>query len=106
MNLIFWVVFAWALYGLLQHVEEGLLQQPILFLGILAALSLLGVWIVAFQTATYEARLAFVGLSAFACLASLGLERLRLSVRLVFPALCFFGTIYAINHDVLSVHWT
>ena len=105
LDLVFWVVFAGALYGLVQKVHERRLQRPLLFMVIFAVLSLLCVWIVAFQTSTYEARLSFVGLAAFAGLASLGLEHLKLSVRFVFPALCFLGTAYAVNHDVLSVHW-
>ena len=66
---------------------------------------LLSVWFVAFQTATYEAKYAFVALVAMAGLAALGLERWRLPVRLVLPAIGLCGTVIAIQQNVLAVHW-
>jgi hypothetical protein len=66
----------------------------------------LSIWFVAFQTATYQARLAFVGLAALAVLAALGLERWRLPVRFLLPAMGLIGTLIAIQQDVLAIHWS
>ena len=71
----------------------------------IAVTGLLSVWLIATQTATYEARYAFVGLAAIAALAALGLERWRLPVRFVLPAMGLCGTVIAIQVNVLSVHW-
>jgi ABC-type arginine transport system permease subunit len=71
----------------------------------ITAAGLLSVWIVAFQTSTYEARYVFVGLAAIAALAALGLERWKLPFRFVLPAMGLIGTLVAIQQNVLAVHW-
>lgn len=67
---------------------------------------ILAVWGAAFQTATYQARLAFVGLAALAVLAAVGLERLKLPVRFILPAMGLCGTLVAIQQNVLAIHWS
>lgn len=49
--------------------------------------ALLSIWIVAFQTYTYEARIAFVGVPALATLAGLGVQRWRPPLRFLLPGL-------------------
>jgi hypothetical protein len=80
-------------------------RRNIALLAALVALSLLCVWMVAFSTATYEARLAFGGLPALACLAALGVERWRLPHRFTLPLLGFSGAAVAIVSNVLTVSW-
>jgi hypothetical protein len=102
-GLLFWLVLACALLGLIgRHISPGIL----LVLGTLTVTGFVSVWIVAFQTATYDPRLAFAGVPALACLAALGLERWRLAVRFLFPLLLLGGTIFAIQTNVLAVHWS
>ncbi len=64
------------------------------------------VWGAAFQTATYQARLTFVGLAALAALAALGLERWKLPIRFLLPVMGLCGTLVAIQQNVLAVHWS
>jgi hypothetical protein len=45
-------------------------------------------------------------LPALACLAALGLSRLRLPLALALPLVELFGTLVAIQQNVLSVHWS
>jgi hypothetical protein len=102
-GLLFWLVLALALVGLIgRHVSPKML----LVLGVVAGTGFLSVWIVAFQTATYDPRLALGGASALACLAALGLERRKLGVRFLFPLLLLGGTVFAIQTNVLAVHWS
>jgi hypothetical protein len=68
--------------------------------------SFLCIWIVAFQTHTYEARYAYVGLAAIGGLAALGLERWKVPVRFLIPLAGLVGTVFAIQQDILSIHWT
>jgi hypothetical protein len=101
-GLLLWLVLACALLGLI-----GRRISPKLFvvLGTLTVTGLMSVWIVAFQTATYDPRLALGGVPALACLAALGLERWRLAVRCLLPLLLLGGSIFAIQTNVLAVHW-
>jgi hypothetical protein len=92
-----------ALAGL---IGSHLPQRALTLVAVVAAAGFLSVWLVAFQTATYEARLAFTALPAIACLAALGLERWKLPVRFVLPAMGLIGTVVAIQRDVLAVNWT
>ena len=102
-GLLFWIVLALALVGLIgRHVSPRLLVG----LGVLTVTGFLSVWIVAFQTATYDPRLALGGVPALACLAALGLERWKLGVRFLFPLLGLGGTLFAIQTNVLAVHWS
>ena len=102
-NVIFFLVLAGALAGLVQrHVN----YKVVATLSTIAIAGFLSVWGLAFQTGTYQARYAFVGLVAVACLAALGLERWRLPVRFLLPAMGLAGTLIAIQQNVLAVHWS
>ena len=102
-SLLFWVLLAFALVGLIgRHVSRGVL----VVLGTLTLASFLSVWMVAFQTASYDPRLALVGMPALACLAALGLERWRLTVRFLAPLLGLGGTLFAIQANSVLLHWT
>jgi hypothetical protein len=74
-------------------------------LGTLTLAGLLSVWLVAFSTASYEARLAFGGLPSLACLAALGGERRSRWIQLALPVLGLAGTLVAIQQHVLAVDW-
>ena len=102
-NLIFWLALAAALAGLIHRaVDRGV----VVILTTITVAGLLSVWIVAFQSGTYEARYALVGLTAIVALAALGLERWRLPVRFLLPAMGLVGTLVAMQQNVLAVHWT
>ena len=64
------------------------------------------VWITAFQTGAIRRADALVGLVALAALASLGLERWRLTIRFLLPAMGLCGILVAIQQNVVAVHWT
>jgi hypothetical protein len=101
-GLVFSLVLLLALVGLIGvHLDRRVLA----ILWTITVAGFLSVWIVAFQTKTYEARYVFVGLAAIAALAALGLERWKLPVRFVLPAMGLIGTLVAIQQDVLAVHW-
>jgi hypothetical protein len=101
-GLVFSSVLLLALAGLTgRHLNRRVLA----ILWTITAAGLLSVWIVAFQTSTYEARYVFVGLAAIAALAALGLERWKLPFRFVLPAMGLIGTLVAIQQNVLAVHW-
>jgi hypothetical protein len=102
-NLIFWLVLAAALAGL---IRRGIDRGVIVTLTTISIAGFLSVWILAFQTGTYEARYALVGVAAIAALAALGLERWRLPVQLLLPAMGLCGTLIAIQQNVLAVHWS
>jgi hypothetical protein len=101
-NLLFSIVLAAALVGLVhRHVDH----KALVALWTIAIAGLLSVWGVAFQTSTYQARYAFVGLAAIAALAAFGLERWRVPIRFLLPAMGLGGTLIAIQQNVLSIHW-
>jgi hypothetical protein len=102
-NVIFWLVLATALAGL---ICSGIDRGVVVILTAITVAGFMSVWIVATQTSTYEARYAFVGLAAVAALAALGLERWRLPVRFLVPAMGLGGTLVAIQQNVLTVHWS
>jgi hypothetical protein len=102
-GLLLWLVLAFMLLGLIGQHEP---PRILLVLGALAVAGFLSVWIVAFQTASYDPRLALGGVPALACLAALGLERWKLALRFLFPFLLLGGTIFAIQTNVLEVHWS
>jgi Dolichyl-phosphate-mannose-protein mannosyltransferase len=103
MGLVFWIGLALALIGLVYvHPPRGVFAV----LGVLTVAAFLSVWIVSFQTATYDPRLALVGGSALACLAALGLQRWKLGVRFLLPLLGLGGALFAIQTNVLAVHWS
>ena len=102
-SLLFWVLLASALVGLIgRHVSRMML----VVLGTLTLAGFLSVWMVAFQTASYDPRLALVGMPALACLAALGLERWKLTVRFLTPLLGLGGTLFAIQANSVWFHWT
>jgi hypothetical protein len=101
-SLVFWAVLAASVAGIIsRHIDRWTLATLLT----VAGAGLLSVWIVAFQTSTYEARYVYVGLSAIAALVALGLERWRLPVRLILPVMGLVGTVVAIQQNVLAVHW-
>jgi Dolichyl-phosphate-mannose-protein mannosyltransferase len=102
-NLLFSLVLAVALVGLVhRHVDPKALVTS----WTIAIAGFLSVWVVATQTSTYQARYAFVGLAAIAALAALGLERWKLPVRFLLPAMGLCGTLIAIQQNVLAIHWS
>jgi hypothetical protein len=109
-SLVFWAGLVFALTGLAPRSfnrarnahPEG---KALAALGLIAAAGFASVWIVAFETRSYEPRLALLGLPALASLAALGLQRWRLPIRSVLPLMCLIGTLVAIRQDVLSVNW-
>jgi 4-amino-4-deoxy-L-arabinose transferase-like glycosyltransferase len=105
----FWAALLIAIAGLAlrRRQPRRRVGRPVLVLGVLAVAALSAVWITAFQTATFEARLAFTGLPAIGCLAALGLERWEAPVPLRFtgPLIGLVGPVIAIQHDILSVNW-
>jgi 4-amino-4-deoxy-L-arabinose transferase-like glycosyltransferase len=99
----FWIALAIAIGGFaFYHVD----RRVLVVLGAISVAAFASIWLVALQTTTYQARLAFPGLAALAVLAALGLERWRLPIRFLLPAMGLAGTLAAIQRDVLSVHWT
>jgi hypothetical protein len=92
--------------ALLGLIHQRVARRTLVTLWAISLSGLLCVWIVAFQTSTYQARYAYVGLTAICGLAALGLERWRLPVRFVLPVAGLLGTLVAIQNDVLAVHWT
>jgi Dolichyl-phosphate-mannose-protein mannosyltransferase len=107
-TLLFTLVFVGALVGLIHCRAAG---NTLVTLGVIALGGLLCVWVEAFQSAwltsfNYYARYAFVGLAAIAALVGLGVERWRLPLRFLLPAMGLIGTLVAIQQDVLAVHWT
>lgn len=102
-NLTITAVFAAALIGL---VRRNTSRTILVTLWSISICSFLCIWIVAFQTHTYEARYAYVGLAAIGGLAALGLERWKVPVRFLIPLAGLVGTVLAIQQDILSIHWT
>ena len=97
-SLLFWLLLAFALLSLI-----GLRFAPrvALVLGVLAATGFLSVWIVAFQTKTYDPVWLLPGLPAVACLAAFGLERWKPVVRILLPVLGLGATLFAIHQNLL-----
>jgi Dolichyl-phosphate-mannose-protein mannosyltransferase len=108
--LVFWSGLAFALSGLRSKITatkaaERPGRNALIALAVLAVAGFISVWLVAFTTASYEARLAYVGLPSLACLAALGLERWNPPIRFLLPLLELCGTIVAIQQNVLGVPW-
>jgi hypothetical protein len=85
---------------------QGISKRVLLALGSISVLALSCVWFTSFQTATFNARLAFVGLAAMGILVALALQRWPLWVRWILPAVGLVGCVVAVHSDVLDVHWT
>ena len=101
-NLLFWAICGAALLGLVHARAQ---RRILLTLWVIVATAFLSVWVLAFQTATYKAGYAYVGLGALGALVALGVERWRLPVRFLLPAMGLCGTLIAIEQNVLAVHW-
>lgn len=87
-------------------VGQRISKRVLLALGTIAVLSLLSVWVVSFETATYQFRLALIGLPATGALLALALQRWPATVRLCLPLAGLVGCLTAIHAYVLDVHWT
>jgi 4-amino-4-deoxy-L-arabinose transferase-like glycosyltransferase len=91
------------MFGLMgQHMPK----RELLTVGMIAVLSLACVWFVAFQTATYQFRLALVGLPATGVLLSLSLRRWPVQLRWLFPIAGLVGCLLSIRLYILDIHWT
>jgi 4-amino-4-deoxy-L-arabinose transferase-like glycosyltransferase len=105
----FWLVLVAALAGLflMRRNARRAIGRPLVVLGVIVVAALSSVWITSLSTDTYDARVAFIGLPALACLAALGLERWKapVPVRFVGPAIGVVGTMIAIRQDILTVPW-
>jgi Dolichyl-phosphate-mannose-protein mannosyltransferase len=101
-NVILLLLAAFALAGLATRRLE---LRVLLVLGSISLGAFLCVWMVALATPTYQAKYAYVGLTALAALAAIGLERWRVWIRFLLPAVGLAGTLVAIQANVLTVHW-
>lgn len=79
--------------------------QPLIVLGVIALSAISVIWVLGLQTTQDQARVAFMGLPAIACLVAIGYERLRMPVpaRFVLPAIGLLGTIVALQRDVIGI---
>jgi len=102
-SLLFWVVLAASFAGLVGRRVPRTAPVPLVCIALAALMS---VWIVAFQTESYEPRYALTGIAAIAGLAALGSERWIFPARFLLPVMGLVGTIVTIQHDVFAVHWT
>lgn len=91
--------------GLLGLIGRGTDGRVLFALWAIVVAGFASVWGVAFQTATYQARYAMVGLVALAALVALGTERWGRLVRWALPAAGFVGVLVAIQQTVLAIHW-
>ena len=102
-NIFFFLVTVAALVGLFRSPAP---KRALLVLALIVVASVASVWVTAFNTATYEAKYAMVGLSSMAALASLGIERWPVGWRFALPAMGLCGIGASIGFDVLAVHWS
>jgi Dolichyl-phosphate-mannose-protein mannosyltransferase len=100
------VLFLGLAVTLLGLVGRHISKRALVVLVVLTVAGFLSVWIVAFQTKTYDPRLALGGVPALTCLSALGLERWRVPVRFIFPLVLLGATIYAVQTNVLAVPWS
>lgn len=82
-----------------RHQHPGTVVCLLLFISASAS-----VWVLAWNTTQFQARLAFPGLAAFGSVIALGWQRWKAPQWLAFvlPLLGFVGTLYAINTDILN----
>ena len=99
--ILFTIVLFCALLGIIDRRTH---KRILLTLGSISVAAFLCIWAVAFET-YYQARYAYVGITAIAALMALGVERWRVPVRFLLPAMGFVGTLVALQQDVLSIHW-
>lgn len=101
------IILACVISAVLFGLSHQRISKRILFvLGAISVLSFLCIWVVAFETATYEPRYAFVGLAAMATLVALALRHWPVAMRWLLPAAGLAGCLIAIQQDILTVHWT
>jgi 4-amino-4-deoxy-L-arabinose transferase-like glycosyltransferase len=100
-NSLFTFVFACTLLGL---IHRRVNRRVLVTLCVISVAAMFSVWLVAFQT-FYQAKYAFVGISALAGLVALGVERWKQPARFLLPAMGLIGTLVAIQIDVLALHW-
>lgn len=103
-----WLGLAAALAGLVVRASRTRPPAPhLVVLVVLAVSALSTIWILGLQTSQTQARVAFMGLPAIACLAAAGLERLGVPVLLRFalPVLGMLGTFVALQRDVIDATW-
>lgn len=98
---LFTIVLFCALLGLIGGRTDN---RMLVTLGVISVAAFLCIWTVAIET-YYQARYAYVGITAVAALMALGVERRKVPVRFVLPAMGFIGTLVALQQDVLSIHW-
>jgi hypothetical protein len=103
----FWALAGVGLGGVVLRLRRRLSRssRPLLVLVLLALGGLLTVWIIGVQDSAAQARLAFIGLPAIACLIVLGAEhwRLPLVARAALPVICLAGTLVALFTDVITI---
>ena len=82
-----------------RHHDRGTVVCLLLFVSAAAS-----VWVLAWNTTQFQARLAFPGLAAFGSVIAMGWQRWGAPKWLAFvlPLLGFIGTVYAINTDILN----
>ena len=82
-----------------RHHDPGTVVCLLLFVSAAAS-----VWVLAWNTTQFQARLAFPGLAAFGSVIAMGWQRWGAPKWLAFvlPLLGFIGTVYAINTDILN----
>ena len=82
-----------------RHRDPGTVVCLLLFVSAAAS-----VWVLAWNTTQFQARLAFPGLAAFGSVIAMGWQRWGAPRWLAFvlPLLGFVGTLYAINTDILN----
>jgi hypothetical protein len=101
-----WTITVGVLCILAGLIGRHVRRDVLITLATLSIAALLCVWVIAFETATYQARYAFGGGAALAGLLALAVERWRPSVRFMLPLLGLVGVIIAVQTDVLAVQWT
>jgi hypothetical protein len=85
--------------------RQSLPKRALVILAAIAVLSCVCVWVEAFQTASYTARLALVGVSAMGVIVALALQRWSLTIRWLLPAAELTGFLAAMYHDWIRVGW-
>lgn len=82
-----------------RHEEKGTIVCALSF-----AAAASSVWVLAWNTTQFQARLAFPGLAAFSSVIVIGWQRWRAPqwMAFVLPLIGVIGTVYAINADILA----
>ena len=93
-----------ACVGALGNIRRRGSFRGALLCALIFASAVSSVWVLAWNTTQFQARLAFPGLAAFGSVVALGWQRWNTPrwFAFVLPALGLCGTLYAINADILS----